>query len=67
MLVSNRAGVERLVLAGPDADPAEHALLRGWRGAFVGDDLLEILRGNGAVAVDPNSELPRYSGNGDDR
>lgn len=67
VLVSNRAGVERLVLAGPDAAPAEHPLLRGWRASFVGDDLLEILRGNGAVTVDPDSELPRFRGNGDDR
>ena len=64
VLVSNRAGVERLVIAGPDAVPSEHALLRGWRSDFVGEALLEILRGNGAVTVDPATDLPRFSGNG---
>ena len=63
-LVSNRAGVERLVAAGPDADPAEHAMLRGWRRAFVGAALLDLLRGEGAVVLDPETELPRFRGNG---
>lgn len=66
VLVSNRAGVERLVFAGPEADPAEHALLRGWRSDFVGEALLDILRG-GAVDVEPAKGLPRLSGNGHDR
>lgn len=67
VLVSNRAGVERLVAAGPAADPAEHALLRGWRGVFVGEALLDLLRGEGAVTVEPDSQLPRFSGNGHGR
>ena len=63
-LVSNRAGVERLVAAGAGADPAEHALLQGWRGAFVGEAVLDLLRGDGAVGVDPQTELPQFRTNG---
>lgn len=58
-LIGNRADVERLVAAGPTADPADHAMLRGWRGSFVGDALLELLRGEGAVTVDSATDLPR--------
>ena len=63
-LVSNRAGVERLVAEGPAADPAAHALLQGWRGAFVGEALLDVMRGEGAVAVDPQTALPRFEERG---
>lgn len=66
-LVSNRAGVERLVAAGADADPEAHALLQGWRGAFVGEAVLDLMRGEGAVGVDPQTALPRFHGNGDRR
>ena len=51
-LIGNRASVERLVAAGPDADPAEHAILRGWRRDFVGESVLEVLRGADSVAAD---------------
>jgi ribonuclease D len=58
-LIGNRASVERLVAAGPDADPAEHAVLRGWRREFVGEAVLDLLRGECSVSVDPETDLPR--------
>ncbi len=58
-LIGNRADVERLVADGSKADPEDHAMLRGWRGAFVGKALLDLLRGEGAVTVDPTTDLPR--------
>ena len=65
-LIGNRADVEALVAAGPDADADEHAMLRGWRATFVGDALRDLLRGETAVTVDPSTELPRLvSGNGE--
>lgn len=64
ILVSNRAGVERLVAAGAEADPADHALLRGWRGDFVGESIIDLLRGDAAVGVDPDTALPRLHTNG---
>ncbi len=57
-LVANRAEMERLVADGPDARPADHAMLRGWRGALVGEALLDLLRGEGSVGVDPATALP---------
>ncbi|MEP0545853.1 MAG: ribonuclease D [Rhodothermales bacterium] len=58
-LIGNRASVERLVAAGPGADPAEHPVLRGWRREFVGEAVLDLLRGEGSVSVDPETDLPR--------
>ena len=45
-LIGNRASIERLVAEGPDADPEDHPVLRGWRRTFVGEDVLDILRGS---------------------
>ncbi len=58
-LVANRASVEQLVAAGPEADPEEHTLLRGWRRTLVGEALLDLLRGESAVGVNPETALPR--------
>ena len=54
-----RDSVEQLIAAGPDADARDHALLRGWRGAFIGEALRDLLRGEKAVTVDPTTALPR--------
>ncbi|MDX1529957.1 MAG: ribonuclease D, partial [Rhodothermales bacterium] len=63
-LVATRADVEALVAAGPDADADHHALLRGWRRAFIGADLLALMQGDNAVGLDPEEGLPRIVGNG---
>jgi ribonuclease D len=42
-LLATRRNVTDLVLAGPDADPAAHPLLRGWRRELIGRDLREDL------------------------
>ena len=57
-LIANRADVESLVADGADASPDHHAILRGWRGALVGTALVDLLRGDGAVGVDPETALP---------
>ena len=57
-LVAARAEVTALVAAAPNADPARHALLRGWRRAFLGEDLLALLAGQRTVHVDPETGLP---------
>ena len=57
-LIGNRASVERLVAAGPDAEPDEHAMLRGWRRAFVGEDVLEVLRSSGPEERDSDALRP---------
>lgn len=60
-LIGNRKDVERLVTDGPDASPDDHAVLRGWRGAFIGEALLDLLRGEGAVTVDAATDLPKLA------
>jgi len=63
-LIGNRKDVERLVADGPQADPVDHAMLRGWRGDFIGDALRDVLRGETAVTVDASTDLPRIAPNG---
>lgn len=63
-LIGNRKDVERLVADGPEADPVDHAMLRGWRGDFIGEALRDVLRGESAVTVDASTELPRLASNG---
>lgn len=57
-LVASRSDVTALIVEGPDAVPADHALLQGWRGAFMGQDLLDLLAGHLAIRIDPASGLP---------
>jgi len=57
-LVATRTEVANLVAAGPEAIPAGHTLLRGWRRAFAGDELLGLLSGRHAVRLDPETGLP---------
>ena len=58
-LIASRAEVTAFVADGSDAAPARHALLRGWRRAFMGDDLLGLLAGRHAIRLDPETRLPR--------
>lgn len=50
-LAATKAQLTALVHAGAEADPAEHPVLAGWRRAFIGDDLLALLRGEGRVRL----------------
>ena len=58
-LVASRSDVTALIADGPDAVPQDHALLQGWRGTFMGQDLLALLAGRLTIRVDPESGLPR--------
>ncbi len=58
-LAASRAEVTALVADGPEAAPARHALLRGWRRAFLGEDLLGLLAGRLTVCLDPDTGLLR--------
>ncbi len=58
-MVAPRAEVKALVAEGPQAAPERHALLRGWRRAFLGEDLLGLLSGRLAVRLDAATGLPR--------
>ncbi|MEW6750043.1 MAG: hypothetical protein AB1505_03590, partial [Candidatus Latescibacterota bacterium] len=43
--VATRAEVHSLVSDGASADPKQHRILRGWRGEFIGNELLGLLAG----------------------
>ena len=58
-LVASRADITALALAGAGAAPDAHGALQGWRHDFVGNDLLQLLRGELAVRVDTETGLPR--------
>ena len=57
-LVASRADVKDLVAEVGGGAPNGHPLLHGWRGAFLGQDLLQLLRGERAVGVDAETGLP---------
>ena len=58
-LIGNRAEITALVLEADAATPETHRILSGWRGAFCGNGLLELLQGRGHLMVDPKTGLPR--------
>ena len=57
-LLATRAEVTAFVADSLQASPEDHALLRGWRRTFMGNDLLELLAGHYAVRLDPETGLP---------
>lgn len=59
-LIGNRAEVTALVLEANSAESERHRILRGWRGEFCGEHLLSILKGQGAITINPTTKLPEY-------
>ncbi len=57
-LIGNRAEITALVLEADAATPERHRILRGWRRHFCGESLLDILRGERALRIAPESKLP---------
>lgn len=57
-LIGNRAEISSLVLDVDRADSERHRMLRGWRADFCGNALLALMKGEGAVGVDPKSGFP---------
>lgn len=59
-MITNRSGVEQLVVAHRADAAADHPLLNGWRGELVGPDLLAMLEGRAAIYLDPASGRPEF-------
>lgn len=57
-LVATRADVTALVYAGNSPEPADHDLLTGWRYAFIGQEIQDLLEGRLAIRLDPKTGLP---------
>ena len=56
-LIGNRADVTSLILEAESVD-TDHQILRGWRAEFIGNQLLDVIRGNGGVRVNRETKLP---------
>jgi ribonuclease D len=57
-LIGNRAEITAFILEIDEACPTRHRLLSGWRGAFCGNALQDLLNGKGSVTIDPETKLP---------
>lgn len=58
-LIGNRADITAFILEIDIACPTRHRLLAGWRGELCGRALLGLLQGEGSVAVDTETRLPK--------
>jgi ribonuclease D len=58
-LLATRAEVTALLAEGPQSEAESHRLLRGWRRAFAGDELLQVMAGEYAILLDPKTGLPK--------
>lgn len=58
-LLATRADVTELLAEGPTSEAEAHRLLRGWRRAFAGDELLKVMAGEYAIRLDPDTGLPQ--------
>lgn len=59
-LIATRADVKACVRARGTRSLAEARLMQGWRAAFVGNDLVRILGGEGAVRINAETGLPEH-------
>ena len=57
-LIGNRAEIAAFVLEAGSADAARHRILRSWRGEFIGNRLLQVLNGEGSIAISCETKLP---------
>jgi ribonuclease D len=57
-LVATRSDVADVAEYGGEGAPPDLPLLRGWRRAFIGDDLIALQRGELAIRVNPQTRLP---------
>ncbi|GAB5520742.1 MAG: ribonuclease D [Rhodothermales bacterium] len=60
-LVATRAAIKSFIEALHRKQP-KHTLLTGWRQQFIGEDLLNLMRGKAALVIDPASGLPVLHG-----
>ncbi len=57
-LVASRSEIAALVQEGSNADHGRHRLLGGWRGEFIGREILRLLEGAIAIRLDTKTGLP---------
>jgi len=60
-LIGNRSEVTAFVLEIDKIEEERHRMLRGWRGAFCGNALLRLLKGEGSISIDSETKLPKLS------
>lgn len=57
-LIGNRADVTSLVLEAESTDANHHPILSGWRAEFIGNQLLDVIRGKCGVKINSETKLP---------
>lgn len=57
-LIGNRADVTRFVLESDVVDGNNHRMLNGWRAGFIGNQLLDVLKGRSSVKLNSETKLP---------
>ena len=57
-LIGNRAKVTRFVTETELADVDYHSILKGWRAEFIGNRLLDVLKGNSDIKINSETKLP---------
>ena len=60
-LIGNRADITRFVIEAELADTSHNQILSGWRAKFIGNQLLNILRGKGSVRINSETKLPELT------
>ncbi len=60
-LIGNRSEVTAFVLDLGTIDPQYHRILRGWRKDFCGQSLLSLLKGEGSISINSETNLPILS------
>jgi ribonuclease D len=58
-LIGNRADVTTFILEAESAVSDSHPMLSGWRADFIGNQLLEVLRGKGGIKINRETKLPQ--------
>ena len=58
-LIGNRADVTTFVLEAESVEFGALPILSGWRAEFIGNQLLNVLKGKGGVSINPETSLPQ--------
>lgn len=59
-LIATRSDVRACVMAQGNGSLAQTRLMQGWRAEFVGNDLVHLLQGKGAVRINAKTGLPEH-------
>ena len=59
-IISTKAEIRALIIAGNDRKDRDHLILTGWRRAFIGNDVLALLEGEASVGLGSHDDWPEF-------